>query len=113
MKHIASIVLVFGLITTGPALGQDATPIKNWVACTLAATDKLAKGSDEPAETIVVGVFGACSDLEETYYLDMLRSSKMSVAAADKVKASARAIAHDHIVEEILALRAKIKSPEQ
>jgi hypothetical protein len=77
-----------------------------WVQCTKAAAAKLAKRTDENAETIVVGVFGMCKSLEEDYYQTALRA-KLSLQKADDLRRQIREIAREQIVAKVLALRAR------
>ena len=85
---------------------KETNPFSDaWVRCTKAATRKYAS-SAEPAETIVVAVFGACRGKEEELRLAMLRA-KMPPARTAELIAQTREIAREHIISDVLAIRAK------
>ena len=77
-----------------------------WIRCTRAVSHKLATTSDEPVETVMLATFGSCSQLEQDYYLRLLKGG-MSVDQADELKAYARQTVREHMAADVLASRAR------
>lgn len=83
---------------------------ERWIRCTQAYSRKLALSSQESAATIIRATFGACSSLEEDYFLYMLKHG-MNLEVSENTKRRIRVIAEEHMTSDILTLRAAPPPP--
>jgi hypothetical protein len=80
--------------------------VDQWIECTQVAATKLAGSSQEGAEVVAIAVFGTCSGFQERLYQHFLRTN-MTVNSADDYTAKIRSKMREHIITQVVTLRAK------
>jgi hypothetical protein len=70
------------------------------------AATKLAGSSQEGAEVVAIAVFGICSGFQERLYQHFLRTN-MTVSSADDYTAKIRSKMREHIITQVVILRAQ------